>query len=128
MHKNFVDNVVLKCEKCGNIMRRVKDVTDVWLDSGSASWANLGYPADKSNMSLFPPDFITEGSDQTRGWFYSLLVMGTIAFDEIAYKNVLYHGFTLDEKGKKMSKSLGNVINPKDVVNKFGVEIFNGRG
>jgi len=105
-------------------MKRVKDVMDVWLDSGSASWANLGYPADKSKMSLFPPDFITEGSDQTRGWFYSLLVMGTIAFDSVAYKNVLYHGFTLDEKGKKMSKSLGNVINPKDVIAQFGVDVM----
>ncbi|CEG11715.1 Isoleucine--tRNA ligase [groundwater metagenome] len=124
LHKNFVDNVVIKCEKCGSYMNRVKDVMDVWLDSGSASWANLGYPADKSKMSLFPPDFITEGSDQTRGWFYSLLVMGTIAFDSVAYKNVLYHGFTLDEKGKKMSKSLGNVINPKDVVAQFGVDVM----
>jgi len=124
LHKNFVDNIVLKCEKCGRDMHRVKDVMDVWLDSGSASWANLGYPADKSNMFLFPPDFITEGSDQTRGWFYSLLVMGTIAFDSIAYKNVLYHGFTLDEKGKKMSKSLGNVVNPKDIVDKHGVDVM----
>ncbi len=124
LHKNFVDNVVIKCEKCGSYMNRVKDVMDVWLDSGSASWANLGYPADKTKMSLFPPDFITEGSDQTRGWFYSLLVMGTIAFDSIAYKNVLYHGFTLDEKGKKMSKSLGNVINPKDVIVQFGVDVM----
>ncbi len=124
LHKNFVDNVVLKCEKCGSNMNRVKDVMDVWLDSGSASYANLGYPSDKSKMSLFPPDFITEGSDQTRGWFYSLLVMGTIAFDSVAYKNVLYHGFTLDEKGKKMSKSLGNVINPKDVTEKFGVDVM----
>ncbi len=124
LHKNFADNVVIKCEKCGSYMNRVKDVMDVWLDSGSASWANLGYPAHKSKMSLFPPDFITEGSDQTRGWFYSLLVMGTIAFDSVAYKNVLYHGFTLDENGKKMSKSLGNVINPKDVVAQFGVDVM----
>ncbi len=124
IHKNFADNLVMKCEKCGSNMHRVKDVMDVWLDSGSASWANLGYPADKSMMFLFPPDFITEGSDQTRGWFYSLLVMGTIAFDSPAYKNVLYHGFTLDEKGKKMSKSQGNVINPKDVIGKFGVDVM----
>lgn len=124
LHKNFVDRIVIKCKKCGGYMKRVKDVMDVWLDSGSASWANLGYPADKTKISLFPPDFITEGSDQTRGWFYSLLVMATIAFDSIAYKNVLYHGFTLDEKGRKMSKSLGNVINPKDVISKFGVDVM----
>lgn len=124
LHKNFVDNVVLKCEKCGNIMKRVLDVMDVWLDSGSAPWANLEYPSNKNKISLFPADFITEGSDQTRGWFYSLLVMGTIAFDDYAYKNVLYHGFTLDEKGKKMSKSFGNVINPKNVIDKFGVDVM----
>jgi len=124
LHKNFVDNVLIKCDKCENYMRRVKDVMDVWIDSGSASWANLGWPSDKSKMFMFPPDFITEGSDQTRGWFYSLLVMSTIAFDSIAYKNVLYHGFTLDEKGRKMSKSVGNVINPDDVINKFGVDIM----
>ncbi len=124
LHRPFIDKVKLRC-KCGNEMERVKDVMDVWLDSGCASWANLGYPHKKDIFhNLFPADFITEGSDQTRGWFYSLLVCSDIAFDEIAYKKVLYHGFTLDEDGRKMSKSLGNVIDPFDIINTYGADIL----
>ncbi len=124
LHRPAIDKIKLRCE-CGKEMNRVKDVMDVWLDSGSASWANLGYPQNKEKFKeLFPADFITEGSDQTRGWFYSLLVSSVIAFDRIPYKKVLYHGFTLDAEGRKMSKSLGNVINPEDVIEKYGADVF----
>lgn len=124
LHRPSIDKVKLKCT-CGKDMSRVKDVMDVWLDSGSASWANLHYPSKKDLFEeLFPADFITEGSDQTRGWFYSLLVSGVIAFDQIPYKKVLYHGFTLDSEGRKMSKSLGNVVDPDDVINKYGADVL----
>ena len=125
LHRPDIDRVKLKCRKCKGEMSRVPDVVDVWLDSGSASWANLGYPSsDLLFNELFPPDFITEGSDQTRGWFYSLLVCSVIALDSIAYKKVLYHGFTLDAHGRKMSKSLGNVIDPEDVINQYGADVL----
>ncbi|MFZ2456668.1 MAG: isoleucine--tRNA ligase [Candidatus Altiarchaeia archaeon] len=124
LHRPYIDKVHLKC-KCGKEMHRVKDVLDVWIDSGSASWANLLYPHETDKFDrLFPADFITEGSDQTRGWFYSLLVMGTIAFDKAPYKQVLYHGFSLDSEGRKMSKSLGNVVDPMDVMDKHGADVF----
>ncbi|ODS40483.1 isoleucine--tRNA ligase [Candidatus Altiarchaeales archaeon WOR_SM1_SCG] len=124
LHRPAIDKITLKCS-CSREMHRVKDVMDVWLDSGSASWANLGYPHKKEIFNkLFPADFITEGSDQTRGWFYSMLVSSVISFDSIAYKQVLYHGFTLDSEGRKMSKSLGNVIDPLDMVEKYGADAF----
>ncbi len=124
IHRPAIDGIKLKC-KCGKEMSRVKDVMDVWLDSGSASWANLRYPQNKEGFEeLFPADFITEGSDQTRGWFYSLLVSSVIAFDRIPYKKVLYHGFALDSEGRKMSKSLGNVIATEDVIEKYGADVF----
>ncbi|RLI90953.1 MAG: isoleucine--tRNA ligase [Candidatus Altiarchaeales archaeon] len=124
LHRPYIDKIKLRC-KCGREMERVKDVMDVWLDSGSASWANLDFPSDvKKFNELFPADFITEGSDQTRGWFYSLLVSSVIAFDRIPYKRVLYHGFTLDSEGRKMSKSLGNVVNPEDVIERYGADVL----
>ncbi|HIE33801.1 MAG TPA: isoleucine--tRNA ligase, partial [Candidatus Altiarchaeales archaeon] len=124
LHRPAIDKVRLKC-KCGKEMSRVKDVMDVWLDSGSASWANLGYPSSSEKFDMmFPADFITEGSDQTRGWFYSLLVSSVITFDSIAYKRVLYHGFTLDSEGRKMSKSLGNVVDPYDVIDEYGADVL----
>ncbi len=124
LHRPSIDEIKLKCG-CGKEMRRVEDVLDVWLDSGCASWANLGYPNQGDKFrELFPADFITEGSDQTRGWFYSLLVSSVIAFDEIPYRRVLYHGFTLDEEGRKMSKSQGNVIDPFEVTDKYGADVL----
>jgi len=124
MHKPFVDDIVLKCG-CGGEAHRVPDVLDVWFDSGVAAWASLGYPKeDESFKKWYPVDFITEGHDQTRGWFYSQLGCGLIAFDKIPYRRVLQHGFTLDEKGNKMSKSIGNIVQPEEVIEKFGVDVL----
>ncbi|RMF90208.1 MAG: isoleucine--tRNA ligase [Methanobacteriota archaeon] len=123
LHKPYVDEVRLRCG-CGGEMTRVPDVLDVWFDSGVAAWASLGYPSREDEFSWYPADLIAEGHDQTRGWFYSLLGCGLLAFDEIPYRKVLMHGFTLDEKGNKMSKSLGNVVTPEEVVERYGVDVL----
>jgi isoleucyl-tRNA synthetase len=122
LHRPNVDNIHIKC-KCGGQMSRVPDVFDVWFDSAVASWATLNFPHDeKALKDWWPADFITEGHDQTRGWFYSQMGASLIAFGKAPYKSVLMHGFTLDTEGKKMSKSLGNVVSPEEVVAKFGAE------
>ncbi len=124
LHRPYVDKAMLKC-KCGGDMKRVKDVLDVWFDSGVAAWASLSYPKKKEEFEKwYPVDFITEGHDQTRGWFYSQLGCGLIALDEVPYRRVLMHGFTLDEKGEKMSKSLGNVIAPEEVIERYGADVL----
>ena len=124
LHKPFVDEIKLKC-KCGHEMTRVPDVLDVWFDSGVAAWASLGYPSKTDEYETwYPADFITEGHDQTRGWFYSQLGCGILAFDMVPYKKVLMHGFTLDEKGEKMSKSLGNIVSPEEVIEKYGADVL----
>ncbi|GFO96634.1 isoleucyl-trNA synthetase [groundwater metagenome] len=122
LHRPNVDNIHIKC-KCGAKMSRVPDVFDVWFDSAVASWATLNFLHDeKAFEEWWPADFITEGHDQTRGWFYSQLGASMIAFGRAPYKSVLMHGFTLDTEGKKMSKSLGNVVSPEEVVAKFGAD------
>ncbi len=124
IHRPYVDNITLKC-RCNGIMTRVPDVLDVWIDSGVAGWAALYYPQEKKMFEeWFPYDFITEGHDQTRGWFYSQLGCGVIALDQVPYKSVLMHGFTLDEEGRKMSKSLGNVVEPDTVIEQYGADIL----
>jgi len=121
LHKPWVDGVEIRCEKCGAIARRIPDVLDVWVDSGTASWASLNYPSKTEYFErLFPADFIVEGPDQVRGWFYSLLVTSVVTFDRAPMKNVLIHGWSLDETGRAMHKSLGNVINPEEVIPKYG--------
>jgi isoleucyl-tRNA synthetase len=106
-------------------MKRVEDIFDVWFDSAVASWATLGYPGKtKEFNNLWPADFITEGQDQTRGWFYSQLGASTIAFGRAPYKSVCMHGFALDADGKKMSKSLGNVVTPEEIIAKVGVDVL----
>jgi isoleucyl-tRNA synthetase len=123
-HRPYVDEVTIPCE-CGGTMKRVEDIFDVWFDSAVASWATLGYPGRTAEFdALWPADFITEGQDQTRGWFYSQLGASTIAFGKAPYKSVCMHGFALDAEGKKMSKSLGNVVNPSDVIEKVGVDVL----
>jgi len=124
IHRPYVDKIILKCE-CGSKMKRTPDVLDVWIDSGVAGWASLYYPKEKRLFNKwFPYDFITEGHDQTRGWFYSQLGCGVIALDQVPYQKVLMHGFTLDEEGRKMSKSLGNVVEPEEVIEKYGVDVL----
>ncbi|RLG71619.1 MAG: isoleucine--tRNA ligase [Methanobacteriota archaeon] len=123
LHKPWLDRVVLTCPKCGSDMKRVPDVADVWFDSGASSWASLGYPKRKDEFEKwFPVDFITEGLDQTRGWFYTLLVEGIIAFDQTPYRTVLMNEFVLDERGERMSKSLGNVVDPLEIMDQFGAD------
>ncbi|WP_409200203.1 isoleucine--tRNA ligase [Methanobrevibacter sp. DSM 116169] len=125
IHRPHVDNIHLKCEKCNSKMTRIPDVLDVWMDSGVAPWASLYYPNEKEAFNeWYPYDFITEGHDQTRGWFYSQLGSGVISLDEVPYKKVLMHGFVLDEDGKKMSKSLGNVVTPEEVIEKHGADVL----
>lgn len=123
VHRPHVDNITIPCE-CGCQMHRVPDVLDVWIDSGVAGWAALHYPQNPSENfeEWFPYDFITEGHDQTRGWFYSQLGLGVAAFGKAPYKKVLMHGFTLDDKGQKMSKSIGNVVSPEEVIEKYSAD------
>ena len=117
LHRPWIDGVELKCPKCGGTMRRVRDVADVWLDSGVAFYASLGYPGRREPFeSLWPVDFITEGHDQIAGWFFSLLRCGLITFGRRPYETVLMHGFVLDEKGREMHKSLGNYVAPSQVL------------
>jgi len=123
-HRPYVDEVVIPCS-CGGEMRRVADIFDVWFDSAVASWATLGFPGKREAFDrLWPADFITEGQDQTRGWFYSQLGASTVAFGRAPYKSVLMHGFALDADGRKMSKSFGNVVTPEEVMNQFGVDVL----
>ncbi|MBU4547998.1 MAG: isoleucine--tRNA ligase, partial [Euryarchaeota archaeon] len=124
IHRPHVDDITLPCA-CGGIMKRTPDVLDVWIDSGVAGWASLHYPQKKDLFEKwFPYDFITEGHDQTRGWFYSQLGTGVIALDKTPYQKVLMHGFTLDEDGRKMSKSRGNVVEPEEVIENYGADIL----
>ena len=118
LHKPWIDEVKLRCERCGGVMIRVPDVMDVWFDSGISFYASLGDL--KEWDKLKPVDFITEGHDQIAGWFFSLLRAGVIGFDRSPYRRVLVHGFMLDEKGREMHKSLGNYVEPDEVISKYG--------
>lgn len=124
LHRPYVDEIHLKCEKCGSIMTREKDVIDVWFDSGAMPFSQHHYPFEnKENFSsLFPADFISEGIDQTRGWFYSLLAISTLITGKAPYKNVLVNDLILDKDGKKMSKSRGNTIDPIELFDKYGAD------
>ena len=122
-HRPWIDGVTFKCQQCGGTMRRVPDVLDVWFDSGVASWAELGYPHRTDEFDKWwPPRFIVEAHDQTRGWFYSQLGAGVISFDRAPYDEVMMHGWVLDPKGQKMSKSKGNVIEPLEVIDQVGAD------
>lgn len=125
LHRPWVDEVVLKCE-CGGYMRRIPDIMDVWYDSGISFFASLGYPHKNADSfsEIFPVDFITEGHDQVRGWFFSLLRMGVLLFGRAPYKSVLMHGFMLDEKGREMHKRLGNYVPPQEIIDKHGRDCF----
>ena len=124
LHKPWIDNIKFKCPKCKKEMSRIPDVIDCWYDSGSASFAQFHYPFENEDefKKRVPYDFIAEAIDQTRGWFYTLHVLSTILFDDLAYKNVICAGHIVDEKGEKMSKSKGNVLDPDMVLDKLGVD------
>ena len=123
LHKHEVDKVQIKCD-CGKDMNRIPDIMSVWFDSGIAPWASLGYP--HKNKELFeklkPVDLIDESQDQIRGWFYYLLLCTTATFDDTPYKTVCLNGWTLDDKGEKMSKSLGNVVSGSDAYKEVGAD------
>ncbi|MGH1520317.1 isoleucine--tRNA ligase [Chryseobacterium sp. JK1] len=123
LHKNIVDQVILVSDS-GKAMKRESDLIDVWFDSGSMPYAQLHYPFENKelidNNKAFPADFIAEGVDQTRGWFYTLHAIGTAVFDSVAYKNVMSNGLVLDKNGVKMSKSKGNGIDPFETLAVYG--------
>ena len=124
LHKPFVDKVTFKCEKCGKTMTRVPEVIDCWYDSGSMPFAQLHYPFENNEKfeKTYPAEFISEGMDQTRGWFYSLLAINSLLFGKAPYKRCLPLGLVNDEFGKKMSKSIGNVVKPQEVFDKYGAD------
>ena len=123
LHKNIVDEIIL-VSPSGKPMNRESDLIDVWFDSGSMPYAQLHYPFENKEMiderKAFPADFIAEGVDQTRGWFYTLHAIGTAVFDSVAYKNVMSNGLVLDKNGQKMSKRLGNAVDPFTTLEKYG--------
>ncbi len=127
-HRPYIDEVVFDCEKCGADMKRVKDVVDVWFDSGAMPYAQYHYPFENKELidyeggalRQFPADYICEAIDQTRGWFYTLLAVSTLLGRQAPYKNVICLGHILDKNGQKMSKSKGNVVNPWEMIEKYG--------
>ena len=124
LHRPYVDDVHLKCEQCGGTMTRVQDVVDCWFDSGSMPFAQLHYPFENQEEfeQNFPADFICEGIDQTRGWFYSLLAVSTFVTGKSPYKRVLVNDLILDKEGKKMSKSRGNTVDPFELFEEYGAD------
>ena len=126
LHRPYIDEVRLRCEACGGEMRRVVETIDAWYDSGSMPFAQFHYPFEGEELfkERFPADFISEGIDQTRGWFYSLLAVSTQLFDETSYRNCVCLGLIADPDGQKMSKSRGNVVDPWDVIERHGADAF----
>ena len=124
LHRPYVDDVHIKCPKCGKAMTRVKDVIDCWFDSGSMPFAQYHYPFENKELwkEQFPADFISEGIDQTRGWFYSLIVISTFLEGCAPYKNVLVNDLVLDKFGQKMHKSKGNAVEPFNILHKYGAD------
>ena len=125
LHKNIVDQIIL-VSPSGKPMERESDLIDVWFDSGSMPYAQWHYPFENKELidtnSSYPADFIAEGVDQTRGWFYTLHAIGTMVFDSVAYKNVVSNGLVLDKNGQKMSKRLGNAADPFETLDTFGAD------
>jgi len=124
LHRPFIDAVTIKCPECSGEMKRVSEVIDCWFDSGSMPFAQWHYPFENKELfdSQFPADFISEGVDQTRGWFYSLMAISTLIFDCAPYKNVLVLGHVLDKEGQKMSKSKGNAVDPFEALESYGAD------
>ena len=126
IHRPYVDEVYLKCDECGGSMKRISDVADVWFDSGAMPLASVHYPFENRKFidsgEGYPADYISEGIDQTRGWFYTLLTVAVLLGKPAAYKNVISLGLIRDKHGLKMSKSKGNVVNPWEMIDKYGVD------
>ena len=124
LHRPYIDAVTIKCPECGKEMHRVKEVIDCWFDSGAMPFAQWHYPFENEEIfkENFPANFISEAVDQTRGWFYSLLAISTLIFNEAPYKNVIVLGHVQDENGQKMSKSKGNAVDPFDALEQFGAD------
>ena len=123
-HRPYIDEVTLPCAACGGTMRRVEEVIDAWFDSGAMPFAQHHYPFENRDTfeRLFPADFISEAVDQTRGWFYTLHVLGVLLFDAVAYRSCVVLGHVNDEQGRKMSKRLGNVVEPMEVIAQSGAD------
>ena len=125
LHRPYVDDIVLVSES-GKPMKRESDLIDVWFDSGSMPYAQVHYPFENreaiDERKAFPAEFINEGVDQTRGWFFTLHAIGTMVFDSVAFRNVISTGLVLDAKGNKMSKHVGNVVNPFEMIDKYGAD------
>jgi isoleucyl-tRNA synthetase len=125
-HRPFVDDITFACKQCGETMLRVPEVIDVWYDSGAMPFAQWGYPHREGSKEIFesayPADFICEAIDQTRGWFYTLMAIGTLVFDQSSYRSVLCLGHILDKDGRKMSKHLGNVLEPMSLMDQHGAD------
>ena len=126
LHRPYVDDIHIKCPECGKTMSRVSEVIDCWFDSGSMPFAQYHYPFENKELfeDQFPADFISEGIDQTRGWFYTLMLISTFVTGKSPYKNVLVNDLLLDKYGKKMSKSKGNIVKPFDLMNEFGSDVI----
>ncbi len=124
LHRPYVDEVHFPCQKCGGQMQRVVELIDVWFDSGSMPYAQWHYPFENREMfeQQYPADYISEAVDQTRGWFYSLHAISTLLFGKVAFKNVVSPGHIQDAEGRKMSKSLGNIVQPWEVLNVHGAD------
>ncbi|MGN0385400.1 MAG: isoleucine--tRNA ligase [Lachnospiraceae bacterium] len=124
LHRPYIDEVTLKCPKCGGTMKRVPEVIDCWFDSGAMPFAQHHYPFENKDLfeKQFPAQFISEAVDQTRGWFYSLLAESTLLFNKAPYENVIVLGHVQDENGQKMSKSKGNAVDPFDALNTYGAD------
>ena len=124
LHRPYVDELHIECPECKKKMERVKDVLDVWFDSGAMPYAQYHYPFENKELfeDQFPADFIAEGVDQTRGWFYVLLVISTIISGESSFKNVVVNDMMLDKNGKKMSKSMGNTVDPVGIMEQYGAD------
>ena len=124
LHRPYVDDIHIKCPDCGKVMNRIPEVMDCWFDSGSMPFAQYHYPFENKELweEQFPADFISEGIDQTRGWFYVLLIISTFVTGKSPFKNVLVNDLLLDKYGQKMHKSRGNAINPFEIINEYGAD------
>src|SRR5678816_4424587 len=123
LHRPYIDDVVLVSAD-GRAMRRETDLIDVWFDSGSVPYAQWHYPFENQDKfkENYPADFIAEGVDQTRGWFFTLHAIAAMVFDSVAFKNVVSNGLVLDKNGNKMSKRLGNAVDPFETIEKYGAD------